>query len=144
MKLGKSLECERLSSETQPRDGYIRRPQSLGCFRAEWRSRLSLDVGAASGRRGAGGRGQGDSVLGRSSMAEHSPARRGAAYQPASSPPPLLPVSSRVSPAEHLAVTSISQGTISLWQAKSPDLGLEVRKQEKRFGPLGVVQSPKQ
>lgn len=130
MKLGKSLECERLSGETQPRDGYIRRPHSLGCFRAEWKSRPSLDIGAASGRRGAGGRGQGDSVLGRGRMAEHSPAWRGAAYQPplplsSPSPPPssLFP---RVRPAEHLAVTSISQGTISLWQAESPDLGLQV------------------
>lgn len=93
MKLGKSLECERLSGKAQPRDGYISRPPSLGHFRAVWRSLPSLDTGTASGG-GAGGRGQEDSVMGRSRLAEHSPAT--AERSSLSAHPPFLPISSRV------------------------------------------------
>lgn len=98
---------------------------SPGRFGTGWRSLLSLDAGTASGRRGARGRGQGDwAGAGWPSIAQ--PQLRRAAISP---PHPLF---SRVRPAEHLAVTSISQGAMSLWQPQSPDLGLEVRKQEKR------------
>lgn len=55
-------------------------------------------------------------------------------------PPPFSPSPlpfSRVRPAEHLAVTSSSQGAVSLWQTESSDLGVEVRKQEKRVWTTG-------
>lgn len=98
---------------------------SPGRFGTEWRSLLSLDAGTASGRRGARGRGQGD-WAGADWPSIAQPQLRRAAISP---PHPLF---SRVRPAEHLAVTSISPGAMSLWQPQSPDLGLEVRKQEKR------------